>query len=78
MNAVTGHVAWVDFAAELVRLLGSFSTVTVTEAVTEAGGADPELRRPWRYRAEALADPLSPEPGEDWRAVLAAMTGPTG
>ncbi|MEE1824227.1 condensation domain-containing protein [Streptomyces sp. BE20] len=72
VNAVTGHVSWTDFATELVRLLGSAGAVTATE------DADPELRRPWRYRADALAELLRPEPGEDWRAVLAAMTGPAG
>ncbi|MFJ4093203.1 condensation domain-containing protein [Kitasatospora sp. NPDC089913] len=68
VNAVTGHVSWADFAAELVRLLGSSSTVAHGPA------AEAELLRPWSYRADALAGPLTPEPGEDWRAVLAAMT----
>ncbi|MBV6699157.1 condensation domain-containing protein [Kitasatospora aureofaciens] len=69
VNAVTGHVSWPDFTTELVRLLGSTSTI-------ETGPeADQELQRPWQYRAEALAAPLRPEPGEDWRSVLAAMVG---
>ncbi|WP_405007626.1 condensation domain-containing protein [Kitasatospora purpeofusca] len=68
VNAVTGHVPWADFAAELVRLLGSSSTVA------HGPDAEAELLRPWFYRADALAGPLTPEPGEDWRAVLAAMT----
>ncbi|MER5350159.1 condensation domain-containing protein [Kitasatospora sp. NPDC002551] len=68
VNAVTGHVSWADFTAELVRLLGSSSPVA------HGPDADPELLRPWRYRADALAGALRPEPGEDWRGVLAAMT----
>ncbi|MFI2613036.1 condensation domain-containing protein [Kitasatospora sp. NPDC018619] len=67
VNAVSGHVSWAEFTAELVRLLGSDSPVTATAA------ADEELRRPWHYRADTLAGPLAPEPGEDWRSVLAAM-----
>ncbi|WP_030062138.1 condensation domain-containing protein [Streptomyces novaecaesareae] len=69
VNAVSGHVSWADFTAELVRLLGSASPLTV------GPDADEELRRPWHYRAEILAGPLAPEPGEDWRTVLAAMVG---
>ncbi|MCX4689454.1 condensation domain-containing protein [Kitasatospora purpeofusca] len=68
VNAVTGHVSWADFSAELVRLLGSSSTVA------HGPDAEAELLRPWSYRADALAGPLAPEPGEDWRTVLAAMT----
>ncbi|MFB7474514.1 condensation domain-containing protein [Kitasatospora sp. NPDC056184] len=71
VNAVTGHVSWADLTAELVRLLGSLSPVA------HGPDADPELLRPWHYRADALAAPLRPEPGEDWRAVLAAMTAGT-
>lgn len=67
VNAVSGHVSWADFTAELVRLLGSDSPVTATP------DAEEELHRPWHYRADALAGPLAPEPGEDWRSVLAAM-----
>ncbi|MEV0189671.1 condensation domain-containing protein [Kitasatospora purpeofusca] len=68
VNAVTGHVSWGEFTAELVRLLGSSSTVA------HGPDAEAELLRPWSYRADALAGPLAPEPGEDWRTVLAAMT----
>ncbi|MEV6974153.1 condensation domain-containing protein [Kitasatospora sp. NPDC093806] len=68
VNAVTGHLSWADFSTELVRLLGSASPLVPSP------DADPELLRPWRYRADALAGPLRPEPGEDWRTVLAAMT----
>ncbi|MER8186461.1 condensation domain-containing protein [Kitasatospora sp. NPDC094015] len=67
VNAVSGHLAWSEFAAELARLLDSPSAVRL------AAGADPELARPWRYRADALAAAVRPEPGEDWRTVLAAM-----
>nr|BEK69969.1 hypothetical protein KPHV_71960 [Kitasatospora purpeofusca] len=70
VNAVTGHVSWAEFSAELVRLLGSSSTVA------HGPDAEAELLRPWSYRADALAGPLAPEPGEDWRTVLAAMTAP--
>ncbi|MQS17843.1 NAD-dependent epimerase/dehydratase family protein [Streptomyces kaniharaensis] len=69
VNAVTGHVSWADFTTELVRLLGSTSTIDLGLE------ADPELQRPWHYRAETLAAALRPEPGEDWRGVLAAMVG---
>ncbi|WP_406195453.1 condensation domain-containing protein [Kitasatospora sp. NBC_01560] len=68
VNAVSGHVPWPEFTAELVRLLGSRSPVG------PGPDADPELCRPWHYRADALAELLRPEPGEDWRTVLAAMT----
>ncbi|SOB78887.1 condensation domain-containing protein [Streptomyces sp. 1331.2] len=69
VNAVSGHVSWAEFTAELVRLLGSASPLSV------GPDAEQELRRPWRYRSETLAGPLTPEPGEDWRTVLAAMVG---
>ncbi|MFH9352392.1 condensation domain-containing protein [Kitasatospora sp. NPDC017646] len=69
VNAINGHVSWAEFSAELIRLLGSSSTVELSP------DADPELRRPWHYRAQTLAAALQPEPGEDWRSVLAAMVG---
>ncbi|WP_188308252.1 NAD-dependent epimerase/dehydratase family protein, partial [Streptomyces sp. CBMA123] len=69
VNAITGHVSWAEFGTELIRLLGSAGTVELSP------DADPELRRPWHYRAETLAAALRPEPGEDWRSVLAAMVG---
>ncbi|WP_344332797.1 NAD(P)-dependent oxidoreductase, partial [Kitasatospora putterlickiae] len=71
VNAVTGHVSWTGLTTELIRLLGSSSPVGY------GPDADPELLRPWHYRADALAGALRPEPGEDWRAVLAAMTAAT-
>ena len=67
VNAVNGHVSWAEFSTELIRLLGSGSAVELS------ADADPELRRPWHYRSETLAAALQPEPGEDWRSVLAAM-----
>ncbi|MDH6126472.1 condensation domain-containing protein [Kitasatospora sp. GP82] len=67
VNAVSGHVSWPELAAELARLLNSASTVELRE------DAEAELRRPWHYRADTLADLLREEPGEDWRSVLAAM-----
>ncbi|MER7673450.1 condensation domain-containing protein [Kitasatospora sp. NPDC096128] len=69
VNAITGHVSWAEFGTELIRLLGSAS------ALDPRPDADPDLRRPWHYRAETLAAALQPEPGEDWRSVLAAMVG---
>ncbi|GAA0453001.1 condensation domain-containing protein [Streptomyces sp. NPDC046215] len=68
VNAVGGHVGWAEFAAELIRLLGSRS-----ELRTPAEARDPELLRRLRYRADALADELAPRPGEEWRTVLAEM-----
>ncbi|MFJ9776374.1 condensation domain-containing protein [Kitasatospora sp. NPDC101157] len=67
VNAINGHVSWAEFSTELIRLLGSDSTVELS------ADADPELWRPWHYRSETLAAALQPEPGEDWRSVLAAM-----
>ncbi|WP_354638746.1 condensation domain-containing protein [Kitasatospora camelliae] len=68
LNAVTGHVAWPDFAAELVRLLRSISPVHLTAT------ADPDLRRPWHYPSPTLAPHLHPEPTESWPTTLATMT----
>ncbi|GAA1273527.1 hypothetical protein GCM10009665_71550 [Kitasatospora nipponensis] len=67
LNAVSGHGGSLDFATELARLLGSAS------AVEQRAQADADLRRPWRYRADALAPLLRERPGEGWREVLAAM-----
>ncbi|MFD0385024.1 hypothetical protein ACFQ2B_30620 [Streptomyces stramineus] len=58
VNAVGGHVGWAEFAAELIRLLGSRS-----ELRTPAEARDPELLRRLRYRADALADELAPGRG---------------
>ncbi|MEU1424938.1 condensation domain-containing protein [Kitasatospora sp. NPDC005751] len=69
VNAVSGHVSWAEFTAELVRLLGTDSPITT------APDTDEELRRPWHYLTETLTAPLTPEPGEDWRTVLATMVG---
>ncbi|KJK59367.1 condensation domain-containing protein [Saccharothrix sp. ST-888] len=73
VNAVSGHLSWAELAAELAALLGSASTVELRADADPQ--ADAELRRPWRYRADALAALLRPEQGEDWRSVLAAMVG---
>ncbi|MFF7725224.1 condensation domain-containing protein [Streptomyces sp. NPDC008001] len=67
VNAIGGHVGWEEFAGELIRLLGSPSTVTA------AGDRAPGLLHRHRYRAEALAEELVPRPGEDWRSAIAAM-----
>ncbi|MFF2149408.1 NAD-dependent epimerase/dehydratase family protein, partial [Kitasatospora sp. NPDC058190] len=69
VNAISGHVSWAEFTTELIRLLGSESSVDLRP------DADADLCRPWHYRAETLAAALRPEPGEDWRSVLAAMVG---
>ncbi|WP_372404203.1 condensation domain-containing protein [Streptomyces luteireticuli] len=67
VNAVGGHVAWSEWAGELVRLLGSPS------AVAPSPEPGPGLLHRHRYRAEALAGHLAERPGEDWRSVLAEM-----
>ncbi|MGX1762509.1 hypothetical protein ACWIG5_37415, partial [Streptomyces lydicus] len=36
------------------------------------------LHHRWHYHADRLAPALRARPGEDWRSVLAAMTGPAG
>ncbi|MFH8747921.1 condensation domain-containing protein [Streptomyces rimosus] len=79
VNTVGGHVDWRDFAAELIRLLGSSSEIHATHA----GPADDQhpapspdflLHHRRRYRpAAVLADELAERPGEDWRSVLATM-----
>ncbi|MCS0634266.1 condensation domain-containing protein [Streptomyces sp. LP05-1] len=69
-NAVGGHVAWRDLAAELARLLGSTSEIHETDQVPQ------DLDHPWHYRADHLAPALHPHPGEDWRTTLATMTRP--
>ncbi|MEV5599706.1 condensation domain-containing protein [Streptomyces sp. NPDC052496] len=84
VNAVGGHVDWRDFAAELIRLLGSSSEIHATHAgpgapapadgLPEQGKPDFLLHHRRRYRpAAALAEELAEQPGEDWRSVLAAM-----
>ncbi|WP_406397913.1 condensation domain-containing protein [Streptomyces sp. NBC_00879] len=66
-NALSGHVAWQDLAAELRTLLGGDSEIQLAER------AHPDLDHPWHYRADRLANALSEQPGEDWQSVLAAM-----
>ncbi|WP_030659756.1 condensation domain-containing protein [Streptomyces rimosus] len=79
VNTVGGHVDWRDFAAELIRLLGSSSEIHATHAGPasdqhQASGPDFLLHHRRRYRpAPALAAELAGRPGEDWRSVLAAM-----
>ncbi|MER7156326.1 NAD-dependent epimerase/dehydratase family protein, partial [Streptomyces lydicus] len=68
-NAVSGHVAWQDLATDLTELLGSDSEIRESDEV------HPDLDHHWHYRADRLARPLRPGPGEDRRAVLTAMTG---
>ncbi|MCF3173464.1 NAD-dependent epimerase/dehydratase family protein [Streptomyces sioyaensis] len=69
-NAVSGHLAWRDLATELTALLGSDSEIRDTDEV------HPDLDHRWHYHAARLAPSLVAQPGEDWRAVLAAMVGP--
>ncbi|WP_405574639.1 condensation domain-containing protein [Streptomyces sp. NBC_01167] len=66
-NAVSGHVAWAELAAELGRLLGTDSEISLVDRV------HPDLDHRWHYRADRLATSLAELPGEDWRSVLAAM-----
>ncbi|MEU7257359.1 condensation domain-containing protein [Streptomyces rimosus] len=79
VNTVGGHVDWRDFAAELIRLLGSSSEIHATHAGPaddQHPGPSPDflLHHRRRYRpAAALAGELAERPGEDWRSVLAAM-----
>lgn len=69
-NAVSGHVGWPELAAELSRLLGGGSEIRLVDRV------HPDLDHRWRYASGRLATALDERPGEDWRSVLAAMTGP--
>ncbi|MFD3440347.1 condensation domain-containing protein [Streptomyces sp. NPDC058685] len=66
-NAVSGHVAWADLAAELGRLLGTDSEISLVDRV------HPDLDHRWHYRSDRLATSLAERPGEDWQSVLAAM-----
>ncbi|MDF9811409.1 NAD-dependent epimerase/dehydratase family protein [Streptomyces sp. SPB162] len=68
-NAVSGHVAWPELADELTRLLGSDSEIALVDRV------HPDLDHRWHYASGRLATALDERPGEDWRSVLAAMTG---
>ncbi|WP_411130061.1 condensation domain-containing protein [Streptomyces sp. x-19] len=69
-NALSGHVAWPELAAELVALLDGKNRILFEEEV------HPDLDHHWHYRADRLADALRPRPGEDLHTVLAQMTGP--
>ncbi|MEU3462652.1 condensation domain-containing protein [Streptomyces sp. NPDC006733] len=71
-NAVSGHVGWPELAAELTRLLGSAGEIRTVERV------HPDLDHRWHYVTGRLATALDERPGEDWRSVLAAMTGSAG
>ncbi|WP_280466074.1 condensation domain-containing protein [Nocardia brasiliensis] len=68
VNAISGHVSWAAFAAELARLLG-----TSIEIVRASDAVLPELRRAPRFDAPTLAPHLTEQPGEDWRSVIRAM-----
>lgn len=69
-NAVSGHLSWRDLATGLTELLGSDSEIQETDEV------HPDLDHRWHYHAGRLAPSLRAQPDEDWRSVLAAMTGP--
>lgn len=71
-NAVSGHVAWPDLAAELAGLLDGDSEVRLVDRV------HPDLDHRWHYQADRLAPALRELPGEDWRSVLATMVGRPG
>lgn len=66
-NAVSGHVGWADLAAELGRLLGTDSEISLVDRV------HPDLDHRWHYRSDRLATSLAERPGEDWQSVLATM-----
>ncbi|MCX5206393.1 condensation domain-containing protein [Streptomyces sp. NBC_00237] len=66
-NAVSGHVGWPELTDALRDLLGSSSPVR------QAAEVHPDLDHRWHYAADRLADALRPEPGEDFRTVLAEM-----
>ncbi|MFJ4877145.1 condensation domain-containing protein [Streptomyces sp. NPDC088745] len=68
-NAVSGHTGWPELTAELRTLLGSTSEVRYADHV------HPDLDHRWYYAAGRLAGALRARPGEDFRTVLAAMTG---
>lgn len=70
-NAVSGHVTWRDLADALTELLGSDSEILETDEV------HPDLDHRWHYHSDRLSPSLRLQPGEDWRSVLAAMTGPS-
>ncbi|MFD8543054.1 condensation domain-containing protein [Streptomyces sp. NPDC059649] len=70
-NAISGHVAWQDLAAEISQLLG------VATKFEESDDIHPDLDHHWHYRSERLSRPLRPLPGEDLPSVLAAMITPS-
>ncbi|MFE1174079.1 condensation domain-containing protein [Streptomyces sp. NPDC058773] len=70
-NAVSGHVTWRDLATTLTGLLGSDSEIVESDEV------HPDLDHRWHYHSDRLSPSLRLQPGEDWRSVLAAMTGPS-
>ncbi|MGV9558586.1 condensation domain-containing protein [Streptomyces sp. NPDC003522] len=80
-NAVGGHVSWRDLTARLTELLhpgGAGAGGGAAPSVGETDDVHPDLDHHWRYRADRLAPSLRERPGEDWRTVLAEMTGASG
>ncbi|MEU8651425.1 condensation domain-containing protein [Streptomyces sp. NPDC048737] len=77
-NAVSGHVSWRDLTVRLAELLhpgGPGSGDGTVRSIRETDDVHPDLDHHWRYRADRLAPSLRERPGEDWRTVLAEMTG---
>ncbi|QGV82294.1 condensation domain-containing protein [Streptomyces ficellus] len=84
-NAVGGHVSWHDLTARLAELLHADGREGLPAGgegavpdIHETDEVHPDLDHHWRYRADRLAPSLRERPGEDWRTVLAEMTGPAG
>ncbi|CAM5289323.1 hypothetical protein GCM10010261_38590 [Streptomyces pilosus] len=80
-NAVGGHVSWQDLTTRLAELLHPGRAGAgdgVAGAVRETDDVHPDLDHHWQYRADRLAPSLRERPGEDWRTVLAEMTGTSG
>ncbi|BDM74064.1 hypothetical protein HEK616_75510 (plasmid) [Streptomyces nigrescens] len=70
-NAISGHVAWQDLAAELSQLLG------LKGNLEESDDIHPDLDHHWHYDSDRLARALRPLPGEDLASVLASMITPS-
>ncbi|QIS20397.1 condensation domain-containing protein [Nocardia terpenica] len=68
VNAIGGHVGWMEFATELTRLLN-----TGSELVRAPGATLPDLRHAPHFESPTLATELTEQPGEDWRTTIAAM-----
>ncbi|NGO70620.1 non-ribosomal peptide synthetase/polyketide synthase, partial [Streptomyces sp. SB3404] len=76
VNAVGGHVAWADLAAELTGLVGGAGRGA--EGVGAAFAPDRDPRHRLRFDTGPLAAELAERAGEDWRTTLAAMVSRDG